>query len=154
MQRSPVRTEACSNRGFTLMETIVVLLLLGILAAVIIVRGTAADEAKVQAEINTIKGHLRYAQYLAMNDIAPFKWGIEIGSSSYELVKYDGLTKTAHTFTFPGESSATHIFASGVSATGAPAVLFDEWGNPGATDLNVALNGQSITITGNTGFIP
>jgi len=62
--------------------------------------------------------------------------------------------ETAHTFSLPGESSAIHSFDDGVSATGASPVLFDDWGSPGTEDLSIALNGMTITITANTGFIP
>jgi len=151
---SNTQSETHSEKGFTLIDAVAVLILLGILAAVAIPLGISAEEAKVQAEFSTLKGHLRYAQYLAMNDISPIQWGLEIGGSSYELVKYDNGAKTAHTRLLLGESSATHSFENGVTATGAASVLFDDWGSPGTADLSVALNGMTITIAANTGFIP
>jgi prepilin-type N-terminal cleavage/methylation domain-containing protein len=154
-----------NDRGFTLIEIIAVLVILAIISAVVISRGTMTDAASLQAEVDTLKGHLRYAQYLALNDISqttgyatPTKWGINIsGTTSYNLVKYVSGVSAAHTFSLPGESSATHDFkfSSGttVAVTGNNPILFDEWGSPGTTSSSITIGGQAITITANTGFI-
>jgi MSHA pilin protein MshC len=154
-----------SNRGFTLIEVIAVLVILAILAAVAISRGTATDAANLQSEINTLKAHLRYAQYLAMNDVyttdptsteysTRTKWGISVSSPSYSLVKYVADASATHTFSLPGESSATHSFANGITGPSTTiTVLFDDWGSPGASNINILIGGQTITITAETGFI-
>lgn len=144
--------KVADNRGFTMIEVIAVLIILGIISAVFIVRGMGTEAVKLQAEVDTLKGHLRYAQYLAINDISPTKWGINLADSYYTLVKNasgDGVTFTSP-FSLPNESSATHSFAP-ITATSAT-VLFDEWGSPDITSL--AFGGQSVTITAETGFIP
>lgn len=144
-----------NNKGFTLIEVIAVLIVLGIVSAVVISRVSGIDEAKLQAEIDTLKGHLRYAQSLAMNEIPPVKWGVQINAATFTLVR----NETGDDVTFdspynlPNESSATHTFENGISASAAT-VLFDEWGSPGATSITVTMGGKSITITANTGFIP
>ena len=147
--------DRCSNdKGFTLIEIIAVLIILGIIAAVAISRGTGTDAAQLQAEVDTLKGHLRYAQYLAMNDISsdatsPTKWGIIINGSSYTLIKDVNGTQPSP-FNLPGESSAIHT--STISGAGTGTVLFDEWGSPSVTA--VTFGGQTITITPETGFLP
>lgn len=139
------------NSGFTLIEVIAVLVIIAIIGAVVVSRGISTADVNVQTEIETVKSHLRYAQYLAMNDIYPTKWGINFQGSSYTLIKDVSGSQTTP-FTLPGESSATHSFASPITATVAP-VLFDEWGSPpGATSITVG--GQTVTITATTGFIP
>jgi prepilin-type N-terminal cleavage/methylation domain-containing protein len=164
-KRQIIKGRLGNNRGFTLIEIIAVLVILAIVSAVVISRGTATDAASLRAEIDTLKGHLRYAQYLAINEISPTtgyatptKWGINIsGTTSYDLVKYVSGTLATHTFILPGESSATHNFkfASGTTVTviGNP-ILFDEWGSPGTTASSITIGGQAITITPVTGFIP
>ena len=148
-----MRNRLKSNKGFTLIEVIAVLVILAILSAVAISRGMQTDEVQLQTEVDTLIAHLRYAQYLALNDISPTKWGIAIGGSSYALVK-DPLGNGAFNspLSLPGESSATHSI-SPFTATSTN-VLFDEWGSPGTAGINVTLGGKTITITANTGFIP
>jgi len=146
-----IRKRSRQNRGFTLIEVIAVLVIIAIISAVVVVRGISTADVNLQAELDTLKGHLRYAQYLAINDIPPNRWGISIGSPSYTLVQDLGGTQ-ANPYHLPGESSATHSFATGITAT-AWTVLFDEWGSPTITG-SPNIGGQPITITAGTGFIP
>jgi len=145
-----------------MIEVIAVLVIIGIIAVVAISRVTGTDAAKLQAEVDTLKGHLRYAQYLAINNISPVKWGIQVSGQSYKLVQNvsgDGATFT-NPYNLPGESSATHSIAP-LNAT-VVTILFDEWGSPYnastklAADATIAFTpgSQSIKITLETGFIP
>jgi hypothetical protein len=135
-----------------------VLVILGILTAVVMSRGSDTNTARVQADIDILKGNLRYAQYLAMNDVNPVKWGIEILGSSYKIARNssgDGTTLDYPVY-IPNESSETYTFSSGVTATvtsGNSKILFDEWGSPPAA-TTISIGGQTITITATTGFIP
>jgi prepilin-type N-terminal cleavage/methylation domain-containing protein len=144
-----------NNKGFTLIEIIAVLVILAIVSAVVISRGTASDAAKLQAEVDTLKGHLRYAQALAMNDIYPVKWGIHVDSTakSYTLVKDPPGTGNEANFlspiNLPNESSTTHSFTP-ITATTIN-VFFDDWGSPSTT--SVPFGGETIIITATTGFI-
>lgn len=113
-RRQFVKGRLRNSRGFTLIEIIAVLVILVIVSAVVISRGMVTDEAKLQAEVDTLKGHLRYAQYLAMNanegnvpTVGTIKWGIRVDSSSYTLIKDVNGTQTSP-FNLPNESSATH----------------------------------------------
>lgn len=137
--------------GFTFIEIIAVLLLLGILAAIAISKSSSTDAYSTFSEAAILKGHLRFAQLKAMSDVST-TWGLQVTSTSYTL-QTNG---AAAAISLPGEESNTHTFSS-VTAS-AQAITFDDWGSPGATTLNVALTGgdssQTITVTRNTGFIP
>jgi prepilin-type N-terminal cleavage/methylation domain-containing protein len=147
-----------NNKGFTLIEVVAVLIILGILSAVVISRGMDTEAVKAQTEMDTLKGHLRYAQYLAMNEISSVKWGINIAVSGYTLVRVDA-NGTTSPYNLPGESSATHSIAPFTATT--INLLFDEWGSPynGTTKLAanqpITLNpgSESFTITPETGYI-
>jgi MSHA pilin protein MshC len=167
-RRQIVKGQLGNNRGFTLIEIIAVLVVVAIISAVVISRGTATDAANLQAEIDTLKGHLRYAQALAMKDIyttdttspeyaTRTKWGISVGNLSYTLVKYVADAPATHTFNLPNESSATHSFngITDASSTVNP-ILFDDWGSPGTANISITIGGQTITdaIKAQTGFIP
>lgn len=144
-----------TSDGFTLIETIAVLILVVVVGALVLARLIGTDEAGIAAEVDTLKMHLRYAQSLAMNDVAPARWGIQVRNAGYSLVcseTGDGASLSSP-FNLPGESSPTRFFASGVTASPA-LVLFDEWGSPGSAPAAVSIGGKTITVTANTGFIP
>lgn len=163
-----------NKKGFTLIEVIAVLIILGIISAIAISRATGTDEANLRAEVDTLKGHLRYAQYLALNDMytsdtsaadyaTRTQWGIKRATNSYKLVKYVGGAELSTTpFNLPGESSSTHTFKAPIQATGAALILFDSWGSPysttsdkftAAATITLTPGPESITITPETGFI-
>jgi MSHA pilin protein MshC len=136
--------------GFTFLEIIAVMVIMGIVAAVVITRFIYVPSTNLQAEINTLKGHLRFAQSKAMNDLPGIKWGIKIGSSSYTLIRVGADGNESTPVFLPDESSATRNFSPITAA--AITVLFDDWGRPG--QQVPTMGGVTISITPNTGFIP
>ena len=150
-RKTAIHLKFINSNGFTMMEIVAVLIVLGIIAAVAISRGLSVNDVTAQSELETLKGHLRFAQSRAMNEISPTKWGIQVDGSSYTLVRNlsgDNTTFDSPLF-LPGESSATHTTT--ISGAGSGTVLFDDWGSPSATAVTFV--GRSISITPNTGFI-
>jgi prepilin-type N-terminal cleavage/methylation domain-containing protein len=154
------------NQGFSLVEIIAVLIIMGLIAAVVISRLTD-NSSDLIAQTEVVKSHLRYAQSRAMN--SDVIWGIVSTGPSYWLFR-DG--NTANRVTLPGEDSDTvNLSAKGISLE-AFTLSFDSWGIPhtdaAASDgqelaaagpesqLTISAGGmsRSITITPNTGFIP
>lgn len=149
------------QHGFTLIEVIAIIVIIGVVAAVVISRMTSTSSFSVVSEAEILKGHLRYAQYRAMSHTET--WGINFSANGYSLL----YNKAATTSKLPNEDSSTHALTSGITiTTGAgSAVHFNEWGNP-VDDAGVLLTAdktitlsdgsatRSITITQNTGFIP
>ena len=148
------------QRGFTLIEVIAVLVIIGVVAAVVVSRMMSPSSFGVVSEADILKGHLRYAQYRAMSHTET--WGMIFSANGYSLL----YNKAATTSKLPNEDSSTHILTSGIKiTTGAgTAVHFNEWGNPVTntgtllTDTTISLTDgsttQTVTITQNTGFIP
>ncbi|MFH2119869.1 MAG: type II secretion system protein [Pseudomonadota bacterium] len=148
------------QRGFTMIEMVVVLIVMAIVATFILVRATpGSNDLIAQAEI--LKSHLRYAQIKAMNDTVP--WGIHIpDAGSYVLYKNNAPPDNN---ILPGEAPGispdpqTHTFKGGVTTSGVGTTInFDEWGSPGTSTLTITLSQGTetspITITRNTGYIP
>jgi len=148
------------QRGFTLIEVISVLVIIGVVAAVVVSRMMSPSSFGVVSEADILKGHLRYAQYRAMSHSET--WGIQFTTNGYSLV----CPSTITTCKLPNEVDETHTLSSGIKiSTGVDtAVHFNEWGNPvnnttGAllSDTTISLKDASITrtfkITQNTGFI-
>jgi prepilin-type N-terminal cleavage/methylation domain-containing protein len=144
--------------GFSLIETVTVLAVLAIVSAFLVSQGLSTGTVNAQADANTLKSHLRYAQSLAMNDLPTARWGIEIDGSSYSLV-CDGDTCPDDIPVFPNESSSTISLSANAAASPTETILFDNWGSPGADNIPVTIstNGETvetITVTAGTGFIP
>ena len=141
------------SKGFTLIEVIAVLVIITVLAAVLLQRGSSSS-AEVAAELGILKNHLRFAQALAMNNNTA-TWSVNLSSGGYQLLR-DG---AAAPMNLPGENSAVHNFNPNVSLTPGNLLLtYDEWGGPGAADVTLTLNSggyaSSLTVTRLTGLIP
>jgi MSHA pilin protein MshC len=150
-----------NNNGFTMLEVIAVLIILGIITAFVVSRGVN-NRAELSSENEITKAHLRYAQCMALaNDI--YSWRITFSSGSPDYYTLSKINKDDGTETnpinLPNEDSPTHNLPSGISITsGLGAVTFDEWGSPGTITQSIILsdgagNFETITVTKNTGFI-
>ncbi|MEI7636484.1 MAG: type II secretion system protein [Syntrophus sp. (in: bacteria)] len=150
---------AVGKGGFTMIEAIAVLVILGIVAAVAAVRMSDTSAYDRASQVEAIKGHLRYAQTRAMNSNLVF-WGINFGSATtYYLFQGAGSTTAVQ---LPGEDSSTiNLIAkkSGLTIT-AVRITFNEFGSPCdaagvplTADATVTTSGGTITVTKNTGFI-
>lgn len=153
------------NKGFTMIEIVVVLVVLFIVSAVFISRYTTADPNELMAETDALKANLRFAQIRAMSDtLQPnnsSRWELDLNSAtSYTLYRRGdgGVRVSVH---IPGEvpPSSTHGLSTGVTITSGVGVviIFDDWGSPGASNVSVTLSqgtqSRVVSITRNTGFI-
>ena len=152
--------QSVGKDGFTMIEVIAVLVILGILSAVVAVKMSGTSAVDLASQVEAVKGHLRYAQTRAMNSNMVV-WGINFNSTtSYYL--FQGAEPTT-AVQLPGEDSATISLTakkSGLTITPVR-VTFNEFGSPCdasgtplTADATVTTSGGTITITKNTGFIP
>ncbi len=143
-----------NTHGFTLIEIIAVLVIIGIMSAVAITIFSSLDKYKLASEVEILKTHLRYAQSRAMNDNV--SWGIYFIDNKHYTLQRNG--EEISNPSLPNENSATHKLQDGVTKTGGSAnVTFDIWGSPGTIDIPLTLKAgetRGITVTANTGFIP
>lgn len=153
-----------TNLGFTLLEAIVVLLIVGIVGAAVAARMIFSNP-ELAARTEVAKTHIRYAQIQSMN--SDTVWGIHCEGTSYWLFK-DG--SKANKVLLPGEDSITvDLSGKNLTMSGFTDLSFDSWGTPhtgeGALEASKLLSALNITIssseqskqivvTPNTGFIP
>jgi len=150
------------NTGFTFLEVLAVLVILGIASAIAIAKGSSLDIYQVAPEAEVIKGHLRYAQTRAMDSSAV--WGINFAGSTYTIFN----NIAGSNLLLPGANSATVTLPAGMTIT-AGIVSFDTWGTPytdaaavsvqsagGYRSFNLTLGttAAAIQIRDDTGFIP
>ncbi len=150
--------------GFTMVEFIATVLVLGILAAFIIPRANPGESTAVN-DMNVLRAHIRYVQLKAMSDVVP--WGLNIGSGSYSLEIDGAIATAADQQRLPGVNTITHAFENdGLSVTPLR-IAFDNRGRPVNPATETALNADQtitaslsggdapppITITQQTGFL-
>ena len=152
--------QSVGKGGFTMIEIIAVLVILGILAAVVAVKMSNTSAVDLASQVEAVKGHLRYAQTRAMNSNL-VAWGINFNSTtSYYLFQGAGSTIPVQ---LPGEEGAiVSLTAKKSGLTITPVrITFNEFGSPCndagvplTTNATVTTSGGTIIITKNTGFIP
>ena len=152
-----------NHDGFTMIEAISVLILIGIVAAVVIVRMTGTTDYDRISQLEVVKNHVRLAQSRAMNSYKAC--GINFTSATtYYLFDASTPTTPVHIL---GEETATVDLGSGgkkseLTITSAPQVItFNGFGSPidssgdlETSGVTIVTNAGNVTITKNTGFIP
>ncbi len=141
------------SNGFTIIEILSVLVIIGIISAVAVSKMASTGAYNVVVEAENLKNHLRYSQSRAMSNNE--SWGISITGSSYTLQK-NGSTAPV---SLPAEDSATYSLKDGVSITsGDQVITFDDLGSCGNSSFFITLSRQgndarTVTVTRKTGFI-
>jgi MSHA pilin protein MshC len=158
--------QSTDQRGFSIVEVLVVLIIIGIVSVIIIGRGNIG-RTDLLAQTEVIKSHIRYAQSRAMN--SDRIWGIRCDDSGQAYWLFvDGASDVDNRRKLPGEESDT-VDLGTYNLTLTPTTFsFDERGRPcsgdnGATpltdDLSLTLSAggtetTTIAVTRNTGFVP
>lgn len=139
--------------GFTLLESIIVLVILGIVSAYAVVHTSMSqNEYDIRAEGDLLISILRYTQFKALSDGANNgDWVLTTASGAY-FVTYDG----NNSLNLPGQNANSHDLPVGMTISGGP-ITYDRWGSPGNSDipLTISMDGKSrtITVSGGTGDI-
>ena len=151
------------DRGFTLVEIVVVLFLITIITVAVFSHSITTDQINFVGQVDKIRQHIRYAQSLAMkrNEI----WGITSDANKYSLFKKN----TSNKVQIPGEQNA-EIYLSDLGVTmnsftvyfnkkfGVPylSILFNtpvDSDNPLSIVITAGSQTRTLVITPETGLI-
>jgi MSHA pilin protein MshC len=144
------------NNGFTFIEVIAVLVVLGILAAVAISR-MSSNQNNLVTVTDTLTSHLRLAQARAMNMSTDTNsvWGVRFSSATQYHLFYCATASTcnpedaANQVVFLGADSVImDISTKGVQVTnGAGILAFNRFGVPYTNATLTAILAKQLTLT-------
>ncbi|HEU6437605.1 MAG TPA: type II secretion system protein [Nitratidesulfovibrio sp.] len=152
------------QHGFTAVELIAVLVIIGIIAAVAMERFFDQSAGELGAIESEVRSHLAYARTRSMNADEVFGVQIRAGGTTYSIFRAGN---TGTLVTLPGETNGVITLPQGATFTSAATIIsFDRWGRPGSdagaatrriedTTVTISYQGrtQNIVVTRNTGFL-
>lgn len=151
----------CSG-GFTLIEVITVLIIIGILSAAIFSRGPSLN-SDLSARMSEVRAQLRYLQLMAMKTGTTYLALKSDGATSYWA--YNSVNASSY-LALPGETSKTISLAAKNITMSSFIISFDQFGIPYKDDppakltanatITITAGGQSgtLNIVPETGFVP
>lgn len=138
-----------SHNGFTLVELIVVILLVGIISVFMVPRFFATNVFAERRAVDEIITALRYTQQLAMNRGVNYRLQINPGNYAYQ--RFDAGSGNWITVLNP-DGSAINSYPPNITLA-ATTAAFDQLGQPvpnSAQFINVGT--QVVTIEADTGY--
>jgi len=183
MADATLRKILTSGRGFTLLEVLAVLVILGILSAIAVSRSVNYN-TEVYTGADALKAHLRYAQTMAMNSSpttagAPVVWGMSGTANSYWLFEGNDPSNAVTYIRLPEEEDFIHpdrtidLTRKKIKLASGFTIFFDQRGIPysaytsatantplaavltiNVQPLNAAAPSVAITLTPLTGYVP
>lgn len=144
------------NRGFTLVELVTVILLLGILSAVALPRFFDATAFNSRGFYDEMAGAARYAQKLAVASGCDVQ--LSISGGSYSLFQRQSCN---HSSVFnravlqpAGSGAFTGSAPSGITlSSSSSSVIFDALGRATPGGVTVTVDDRSFTIVGESGYV-
>lgn len=127
------------SKGFTLIELIIVIVIVGILAIMVLPRMIATTTISARESAEMVASDIRKTQDLAMSDINSHTITFTSGSGSYTI---DQGTANAQTVTLP----------PGVTINTTITITFTTLGVPN-TGATINVGGTSVVVTQNTGKV-
>jgi prepilin-type N-terminal cleavage/methylation domain-containing protein len=149
------------NAAFTLIEIMIVVVIIGIAAAMAVPMISSGASFQIRSAANLVVADLEYAKSMAISRGQSYKVVFDAANESYQILKVsdDSVVRppdrNCDTMSFPNENRIHDVVIDSTSFT-AGAVTFDYLGSPDAGGTVVLKAGEiarTITIEPVTGFI-
>ena len=151
----------CRPPGFTLLEVIVLVVVLGIVAAVVVPYMASAGDLEVISAARLVATDLQYAQNVAITTQVPVTVAYNTSGEAYVLSNTSGplihpITKASHTVDFASQPGFSRSDIVSANFGGNAAVTFDALGTPdhaGAVTLQAGPHVYRVEVAGITGRV-
>lgn len=148
------------HHGFTLLELVIVIVILGVLAVVVLPR-ISEGSFRSAAFAEQVAAAFRYAQRLAVASGCEIEVEVNATTHSYAIRRRSDGTDTScgttGAFTLPVASPTGGVFAAtasgGVTVTQGLTLRFDAQGLPSPNGGTVLVGGRSIVVEAETGHV-
>ena len=138
------------GKGFTLVELVVVILLLGILAAFAIPQFFQLGDYRERAAYDEVAGAVRYAQKLAVASGCEVR--VQISGNSYALQQHAGGCSSGGWQVLDGHPVGQGSFAGVDLSATAASFRFDALGRC-STSPTITVGSRTFGVIGETGYV-
>jgi MSHA pilin protein MshC len=140
------------NRGFTIIEIVVVLLLISIIAAATFQRSISTDQMNFRSQFDKIQNQMRYPQSIAMKHSE--WWGFACDGNDYWIFTGTNEDTVSEHRLLPGQENVK-IALTDLGVTMTPfTVIFDGYGIPYWGDWNTKMSSEETIILTGSGAPP
>ena len=148
------------RNGFTLVELVMIIVILGVISIVVVPRLTSISEASVNRDAKLLVNYLTMAQQLAMTRSEPYGVCFDLAGNRYSVSRTD-CTDPGNIIPSPENRvdplRIGYDAAITISPSGTTSVFFDYLGRPTPNGLTITLSAGSlsipVTVEANTGFV-
>jgi len=138
------------QQGFTLIELVVIILILGIMAAVVMPKFFNLGDYRTRAAYDEVAGAVRYAQKLAVASGCEVQ--VQISTSGYDLQQHS-TSCTSGAFATITNHPVTSNTIAGVSISATPnSFIFDAMGRSSSA-VTVNIDGDNFNVIAETGTV-